>query len=122
MRPFSTSGIDSLPKWLDAGGLDRIDEQFIPPLPQIEIGRSDAFDDFGHFGIRNCRSDQRAKLRILVGFAAQRDLIKLFAVLFDAENADVADMMVAASVDAAGNIDMQTAEIALPIEIVEAPC
>ena len=48
---------------------------------------------------------------VLVGTAADRDLIELLAVLLDAENADVADMVMAAGIDAAGNIDVQAAEI-----------
>ena len=55
------------------------------------------------------RSASRA--RVLVGLAAERDLVDLFAVLLDPENADVADVMVAAGIDAAGNIDVQPAEI-----------
>ena len=64
--------------------------------------------------VRHGRTDQRAELRILVGAAAERDLIELLAVLLDAENADMADMMMAAGIDAAGNVDVQPAEVALP--------
>src|SRR5271154_875796 len=121
MRPPSTSGIDALPKRLDAGALDRVDEQFVRPLPQFEIGRGDVLDHVGHLRIGHRRPDQRAERGILVGLAAERDLIKLLAVLLDAENADMADMVMAAGIDAAGNIDVQPAEVAGEIAVAEAP-
>ena len=67
------------------------------------------------------RPDQLAERRVLVRLAADRDLIELLAVLLDAEDADMADMVMAAGIDAAGNVDVQPAEIALQIEIVETP-
>ena len=88
---------------------------------QFEIGRGDVLDDVGDLGIGHRGADQRAERGILVGLAAKRDLIKFLAVLLDAENADMADMVMAAGIDAAGNIDVQPAEIALQIEIAEAP-
>src|SRR5208282_6147837 len=121
MRPFSTSGIDALPERLDAGTLDRLDEQLVRPLPQLEIGGCDVLDDIGHLRVGNGRPDQRAKLGILVGLAAERDLIKLLAVFLHTKNADVADVVMAAGIDAAGNIDMQAAEIVRQIGIAEAP-
>src|SRR6202000_652259 len=51
--------------------------------------------------------DQLADRRILVGAAADRDLVKLLVVLLDAENADVTDVMVTAGIDAAGNVGGQ---------------
>ena len=50
---------------------------------------------------RDGRADQRAKRRVLVGLAAERDLIELLAVFLHAENADMADVMVTAGIDAA---------------------
>ena len=48
-------------------------------------------------------------------------LVEFLAVLLHPENADVADVMVAAGVNAAGNIDVQTAERARQIVIAETP-
>ncbi len=70
----------------------------------------------GHRG-----ADQGAELGLLVGAAADRDLVELLAVLLDAENADVADMMMAAGIDAAGDVDVQPAEIAGEFEVAEPP-
>ena len=57
------------------------------------------------------RTEQRAELGLLVGAAAERDLVEFLAVLLDAEQADVADVMMAAGVDAAGNVDVQPPEV-----------
>src|SRR5581483_12486516 len=106
MRPPSTSGIDALPERLDAEPLDGIDKQFVRPLPQFEISGGNVLDDVGNLPIGDRGTDQRAKRGILIGLAAERDLIELLAVLLDAENADMADVMMAAGIDAAGNIDV----------------
>ena len=60
-----------------------------------------------------------AKLGAFVGAAADRHLIILLAVLLDAENADVAHVMVAAGIDAARDVDVQPAEALRQIEILE---
>ena len=52
--------------------------------------------------------------------AAERDLIGFDALLLEAENADRADMVMAAGVDAAGNLDAELADEALALEIGEA--
>ena len=51
--------------------------------------------------------------RVLVGRAAERDLVEFRALLLDAENADMADMVMAAGIDAAGDLDLQLADLAL---------
>src|SRR5581483_7051626 len=106
MRPPSTSGIDALPERLDAEPLDGIDKQFVRPLPQFEISGGNVLDDVGNLPIGDRGTDQRAKRGILIGLAA--------------ENADMADVMMAAGIDAAGYIDVQPAQVALQIEIAEA--
>ena len=81
------------------------------PLAQLEIGLDDVLDHVRHLGIRHRRADQRAELGILVGLAADGHLEELLAVLLDAEEADVADVMMAAGIDAAGNVDVQPPEV-----------
>src|SRR5580700_11139420 len=108
--PFLTSGIDPLPERFDAEPLYRVDEEFVGTLAQRQIGFNDIFDHVGDFAVSHGGADQDTKFGVLVGTAADRDLIKFLAVLLDAQNADMADMMVAAGVDAAGNVDMQPAD------------
>ena len=52
---------------------------------------------------------------MLVARAAERDLVEFLALLLDAENADVADMVVAAGIDAAGDLDLQLADLLLAL-------
>src|SRR5262249_54844168 len=102
--PALTSGIDALPEWLDAGAFHRLDEQFVRPRPQLDIGGGDILDHVGDLCVRHRGADEFAQLGVLVGLAAERDLVKFLAVLLHAENADMSDVVVAAGVDAAGNV------------------
>src|SRR5580658_6147800 len=106
------SGIGALPEWLDAEPLDRLEEGFARPFPQLEIGGDDPLDDVRHLGVGHRRPEQRSEHGVLVGAAAERDLEELLAVLLDAEQPDVADMMMAAGVDATRDVDVQAAEAA----------
>jgi hypothetical protein len=60
-------------------------------------------------------ADDLADRGVFIRRAAERDLVELLALLLDAENADVADMVVAAGVDAAGDLDLQFADVALTL-------
>src|SRR5215470_14703467 len=118
--PCLTSRIDALPERLNAEPRDGIDEQLVRPIAQLEISGGDVLHHVGDVAIGHGRADQRAELRLLVGAAADRHLVELLAVLLDAENADVADVVMTAGVDAAGDVDVQAAEIARHVEIAEA--
>src|SRR6478736_5581069 len=120
MRPRLTSGIDALLERLDAGAFHHLRESLLRTLAQLEVGGDDVLDDIGDLGVAHRRTDQGAEPGVLVGAPADRDLIELLVVLLDAENADVADMMMAAGVDAAGDVDVQPAEIARHVEVAEA--
>src|SRR5258708_2354525 len=105
--PCLTSGIDPLPEGFDAKPLHGIDEKLVGPGAQREIGFDNILDHVGDFTVGHRGADQRSDLRLFVGTAADRDLIKLLAVLLDPENADMTDVMVAAGIDAAGDIDVK---------------
>jgi hypothetical protein len=49
----------------------------------------------------------------------KQDLVEFLALLVDAENADVADMVVAAGIDAAGHVDVQRADFFLEFRVGE---
>jgi hypothetical protein len=57
--------------------------------------------------------------RAAVG-AGHRDLVPLAAVLVDAEDADVAAVVVAAAVDAAADVQVDVADVVQAVEVVEA--
>ena len=67
------------------------------------------------------RADHLAERRVVALRAADRYLVPLLAVLVDAEDADVADVVVAARVHAARHVELEVAEIVQVVEIVEAP-
>src|SRR6202035_3497264 len=75
--PPLTSGIDALPERFDAKPLHRIDKQLLGRGTQREIGLDDVLDHVGNFIILHARPDQRAELGLLVGTAADGDLIDL---------------------------------------------
>src|SRR6185369_13421301 len=52
--------------------------------------------------------------------AADFDLVPLLAVLIDAEDADVPDVVMAACVHAARNVEVELADVEHVVEIVEA--
>src|SRR5262245_44395986 len=121
MRPDLTSDINPLLEGIDADATDRIDEQLVRAFPQFEIGGGDVLNDIGDLAIGHRRPQNLAELGVLAGAAADRHLVELLAVLLDTEDADVADVMVAAGIDAPRDVDVQPPEIVREIEILEAP-
>src|SRR5665213_1710241 len=80
---------------------------------QAKINVDQRVDRTRHVIGRHRRPDDGTKRGMLVGAAAQGDLVELLAVLVDAEQADMADMMMAARIDAAGDLDLELADLAL---------
>src|SRR5437870_3159908 len=74
--PSLTSGINPLPEWFDAEPLHRINEQFVGARAQGKIGFDNVLDHISDVDVRHRRSDQGAHLGILVGAAADGDLVK----------------------------------------------
>src|SRR5262252_8046230 len=118
-RPCLMSGIDPLLEGLDAETLYGFNERFVLPLPQLEVCGHDLLHHVADLGIGDGRSKEGAKFGPLVGSATKGDLVELLAVLLDAQNADMADMVMAAGIDAARNVNVQPAQVASEIEITE---
>ena len=97
----------------------RLDKQFALVGAQVAIGIHDAFQRARNIIGFQARPGNRADRGLLIGTAAKGDLIEFLTFLIDAQNADMADMMVATSVDTSGNIDVQAANILLIIRISE---
>src|SRR5262245_27467285 len=104
------SGIESLLERLEADAAVGVEETF-PVLTQLQVGVDDGLDGADNLIGPEGRADDVADRRVLVGAAAESDLVKLLAVLIDAEDADMAHMVMAAGIDAAGNLDLQFADI-----------
>ena len=106
-------------EWSDAEPAHGIDEALVLGA-LLHIDLQDAVDDGRHLAGRERRADDLADAGQIALRAAERYLVPLAAVLVDAENADIADMMMAAGVDAARNIEFNLADVVLVIDIVEA--
>src|SRR5713101_6276387 len=119
--PFLTSGIDPLPERFDTKPLHGVNEKLVGTRAQCEVGLDNILDHVGDFAVRNSRPDQGADRGFFVGTAADRDLIEFLAVLLDAENADMADVMMATGIDATGYIDVQPPDQIGGVMIGKAP-
>ena len=91
-----------------------------PGWRAFKIGVDQGFDGVGDFVFGESRADDVADRSGFVAGAAKSDLVKFDALLIDAENADMADMVVAAGVDAARDFQLQLADVALAVEVGEA--
>ena len=84
-----------------------------PPFAQREIGIDHALDRTGDLVGAERRTQDLADAGILRAGAAELELVIFHALLVDAEDADMAGMMMAAGIDAAGNLDLQLADVVL---------
>src|SRR5215475_2853051 len=116
-RPFLMSGIDPLLEGLDAETFDGLHKGLVRPLPQFEVCGHDLLHHVGNLSVRDRRPQQCAKFCPFVGAAPECDLVELLAVFLDPPNADMADVVMAAGIDAARNVDVQPAKVSSEIEI-----
>src|SRR6185437_5306897 len=79
-------------------------------LAQPQIDLDQGIDRGRHVVALDRRADDRADRGVVSGIAAQRELIDLIAILIDAQNADMAEVMMAAGIDAAGHLDVEGAD------------
>ena len=108
---------------VDADAPDGVDETLVGGALRA-VGVDHGLDGVGHFVGRERRADHlagtpRAAERRAVG-AAERDLVPLLAVLVDAEDADVAAVVVAAGIDAAADVQVDVADVVELVEVGEA--
>src|SRR5947207_6509348 len=87
---------------------------------QRAIQLDDSLDGRCDFALRYRGTDDLTERGEAVRRAAEGDLVPLLAVLVDAEDADVADVVVAAGVHAAGHLDLDIPQVVQVVEIVEA--
>src|SRR5512138_1130637 len=86
-----------------------------------DVHADDALDRIRDLVERDRRADHFAERGVFAaGRAAERDLVPLLAALIDAEDADVADGVMAAAVHAAGHLQLDLAEVVQVVEVVEA--
>ena len=99
-------GIDALLEGLDAEPVDDVDEALRRVVAPLEIDVDQPLTTSATSCAGHRRADDLADAGVVALAAADRDLVPLLAVLVDAEDADVADVMVAAGVDAAGDVEV----------------
>src|SRR5271155_3937617 len=92
--------INALTERLDADATHGIEKQLFLTLALAHIDVEDLADGIRDLLLRHRRSDDLAQRRGRLGGAAKGDLIPLLAVLVDAQDADMPDVMMAAGIHA----------------------
>src|SRR6185295_10146180 len=125
-RPLISLAIDLFLEGLDSDSLHHVDEALRLAVPAREVALDQAFDHVRDVGARERRAEDLAQggagpaRTVFSLVSADLDLVPLLAVLIDAQDADVADVVVAARVHAAGNIEIELADVEHVVEVVEA--
>src|SRR5687767_14345853 len=101
------SGIQCLLERIGAEPTISVEEALLGAAPAGKIGLDDGLDGPNHALTGERRPDDLAYSGRLVSAPPERDLVELLPLLVDAENADVADMMMAAGINAARDLDLQ---------------
>src|SRR6478735_12235620 len=117
-RPLMSVAIHPFGERLDTHATHGLQE-FLAVLALLDVHIEQLRDGCGHFALGHRRTDDLAQRTGAAGRAADGDLVPLLAMLVDAEDADVADMMVPAGVHAAGHLDLDVAEVVQVVEVVE---
>src|SRR5678815_1521617 len=120
--------IDAVLERLEADALHHVDEALGFAVAAFEIAGDELLDHVGDVGPRERGPDDPAQRRSSRSFARARfslvsadlDLVPLLAVLVDAEDADVADVVVPAGVHAPGDVEIELTDIVQVVEVVEA--
>src|SRR5262245_12667360 len=110
--------VDPILEWLDAEAAHGIDEALLF-VSLLHIDVYEFLNRVRNGGLWNRRPDDLAERRVFGCRTADGDLVPLFTVLIDTENADVSDVMMAARVHATGHLDLYLAEIVEVVEITE---
>ena len=110
-RSLMSGGIDAFLERLEADPPHGVDEALVVVAASRRRRRSSCTMTSGTSAARERRADHLAERRVVALRAAERDLVPLLAVLVDAEDADVADVVVAARVHAAGHVELEVADV-----------
>src|SRR5450830_612627 len=113
------AGVDVFLEWGNPQALRRFGKALaLETLAHIHLQQ--AVYDFRHLQGGKRGADDLADGGGIALGAADRDLVELAAVLVHAQHTDGTDVVVAAGIDAAGNIQFDVADVVLEIEVVEA--
>nr|GFA29209.1 hypothetical protein [Tanacetum cinerariifolium] len=110
--------IDALLERVDADALIGVDEALVF-VAFLDINVDQLLDNVRHGVLCEGRTQDFAQAGVATGAAAQRHLIELFAFLVHAQNADMADVVVATGVHAARNIQVQLTNVEEVIQVIK---
>src|SRR5574343_1119502 len=116
---MGTAFVNTVLERVDADAVEGVEETLVG-MAVLDVNLDDLVDHVGHFISGERGADHLAELGIVALAAAQRDLIELGVVLVNTEHADVPDMVVAAGVHAARNVEVELADVEEVVEIIEA--
>src|SRR5712691_7879453 len=124
-RSLISVAINGFLERFGADAVHDVDEALGVAVAPREIALDQLFDHVGDLGASERWADDLAEGCTPAGpdftlISPDFDLVPLLAALVDAEYADVADVMVATGVHAAGDIEVDLADIVQVVEIVEA--
>src|SRR5258708_17621226 len=125
-RSLISVAIDLFFERFDSDAMHHVNEALGLAVAAFEVALDQPLDHVGRLRAREGWPDHLAQgsLRAGANFAlvtADLDLVPLLAVLIDAEDADMPDVVMAAGVHAAGNVEIELADVVQLVEIVEAP-
>src|SRR5262245_16477011 len=115
----SSRAIESLLERLRADAPPGVEES-LSVAALRKIGLDDGVDRLRHGFGAEAGSDDRADRCVVLGVAAERNLIELGTFLVDAENADIAGVVMTAGIDAARHVEPQGADQFLALGVLEA--
>src|SRR5690606_5843944 len=92
-----------------AKALERVDEA-LAGLAYGEVMARETLEERGHVFAAHGLADEDAEPARTIGPAAEQDLVPVLAGLLDTEDANMADMVMAAGVDAARDLDGDVAD------------
>src|SRR3970282_2179992 len=120
--PLMMTAINMLLEGFDSGAPHDVDEALFLAFALLEIDSDQLLDHVGNLLARAGRPDHLAQRRRRAGageplVAADRNLVPLLAVLVHAEDADVSDVVMPARIHAAGNVEIDLADV---IEVIQA--
>src|SRR5579862_417306 len=95
---------------LESDAPQRVDET-LAVAAQVPIALDDALDGDGHLRLRHGGTDDLAERGDAGCRAAEADLVPLLAVLVDAQHTNVADVVMAAGIHAAGHLQLDLAQV-----------
>src|SRR5215471_3924218 len=124
-RSLISVAINRFLEGLDADAVHHVDEALRFAVAARDIAFDELFDDVGNLGSGERGADYLAERGPYAGphfalVAANLYLVPLLSVLVDAEEPDMADVVVTACVHAARDVDVDLTDVVQVVEVVEA--